>query len=133
MLTPPTTQDPTPNTQNLTPDGGCTVGTEPEIPRQAQFVFRRRGIVQTLLAPTARSGLTSQTSALVHAIVQTVAYADVFDYPLTTDEVHRYLIGRAASRGTVRGLLSNGQLPAKLLTRQGRYFTLAGREQAIDT
>ncbi len=91
--------------------------------------------MQTLAAPTARSGFrkTPQDSTLVRAIVQTVAYADVFDYPLTGDEVHRYLIGHAASRGTVRGILSNGQLAPALLCRQGRYFTLAGREEAVET
>lgn len=70
-------------------------------------------------------------AALRRAIVQTVAYADVFDYPLTADEIHRYLIGMPAGRGTVRGLLSN-DLP-KTLARSGRYFSLKGRESAVET
>jgi len=70
-------------------------------------------------------------AALERAVVQTVAYADVFDYPLTADQIHRYLIGVPAARGTIRGLLSN-QLP-RGLSREGRYFTLAGREAAIQT
>lgn len=68
---------------------------------------------------------------LQRAILHTVAYADVFDYPLTADEIHRYLIGMPAGRGTVRGALSNHLPPG--LSRSGRYFTLQGREAAIGT
>ncbi len=91
--------------------------------------------MQIVAPPTHRSGSLNidQQTALARAIVQTVAYADVFDYPLTTDEVHRYLIAHAASRGIVRGVLGNGKVVPSLLTRHGRYFTLAGREQAVDT
>jgi hypothetical protein len=70
---------------------------------------------------------------LNQAILQTVAYADVFDYPLTADEIHRYLIGAPTSRGTLRGVLGNGQLVPNLLSHSGRYFTLAGRESVIET
>jgi hypothetical protein len=67
---------------------------------------------------------------LERAIVQAVAYADVFDYPLTVEEIHRYLIGIRARRGDVRAALANGP---RGLTRSGRYVTLAGRESAIET
>lgn len=70
-------------------------------------------------------------AVLERAIVQTVAYADVFDYPLTADEIHRYLIGVRVGRGSVRTLL-NTQLP-KELKRSGRYFSLAGREAHVET
>jgi hypothetical protein len=72
-------------------------------------------------------------ATLERAIVQAVAYADVFDYPLTADEIHRYLIGVPASRGSVRAALATGKLVPDVLTRSGRYFTLAGHEGAVET
>jgi hypothetical protein len=72
-------------------------------------------------------------AALERAIVQAVAYADVFDYPLMADEVHRYLIGAQANRSVVRTVLSSGRLVPEPLTRSGKYFTLVGREHTIET
>ncbi|MGH2544057.1 MAG: hypothetical protein ACRDIB_14755, partial [Ardenticatenaceae bacterium] len=39
------------------------------------------------------------------AVLRTIAYADVFDYPLAADEVHRYLVGVPATAGTVQASL----------------------------
>ena len=84
----------------------------------------------------ARRGRTDRTDpgrvALERAIVQAVAYADVFDYPLTAEEVHRYLIGAPAGRGSVRTALSTPRFVPEVLSRTGRYFTLAGREATVE-
>jgi len=84
----------------------------------------------------ARRSRTDRTDpgrvALERAIVQAVAYADIFDYPLTADEVHRFLIGVPASRGSVRTALGGAKLIPEVLSRTGRYFTLAGRETIVD-
>ena len=66
--------------------------------------------------------------------MQTVAYADVFDYPLTADEIHRYLIGAPAAAAPCAASLGNGAPASRtLLGRSGRYFTLAGRESVVET
>ena len=70
-------------------------------------------------------------AGLERAIVETVAYADVFEYPLTADEIHRYLIGVPAGRGAIRSLL--GAKVPDGLSRSGRFFTLAGREASVET
>ncbi|MDR3572771.1 MAG: hypothetical protein P4L50_02830 [Anaerolineaceae bacterium] len=68
---------------------------------------------------------------LEQAILKTVAYADVFDYPLTLSEIQRYLIGEAAAIEKTRALLQNGCLiPYKLSSFQN-HFTLPGRERIV--
>jgi hypothetical protein len=92
------------------------------------------GTVAAVSAPRAARGVAVPgRAALERAIVETVAYADVFDYPLTADEVHRYLIGVPVSRGNLRAALASGALIPTVLGHNGRYYTLAGREAAIET
>jgi hypothetical protein len=65
--------------------------------------------------------------------LQTVAYADVFDYPLTVHEVHRYLAGVPASVSAVRASLADGLLSGHHLVYRQGYVTLPGRESIVET
>lgn len=61
---------------------------------------------------------------LLWAVVQTVTYSDIFDYPLTAREIHRYLTGVNAAVEEVA--LALQQAP---VMNTGEYFTLPGREE----
>jgi hypothetical protein len=63
---------------------------------------------------------------LSRAVLCTVAYADIFDYPLTALEVHRYLTGVSAPLDAV-----NQALEGRLFMRIGDYYTLPGREEIV--
>jgi hypothetical protein len=87
---------------------------------------------------TLGSGLESAhlTEALVarsveQAVLRTLAYADVFDHPLTAGEVHRYLVGVAAPFATVRAAL--GQMVPDLLMRREGFYMLRGRGELVET
>ncbi len=71
--------------------------------------------------------LDNSPDNLSRAALHTVAYADVFDYPLTAVEIHRYLTGLRAPLEAVVRALENGSL----FTRTGEYFTLPGREALV--
>ncbi|HLF73765.1 MAG TPA: hypothetical protein VI524_05440 [Anaerolineales bacterium] len=65
--------------------------------------------------------------ALTRAVLYTLAYADIFDYPLTAPEIHHYLTGlHAPLEAILRTLGANG-----LSARRGDYFTLPGREEIV--
>ena len=66
----------------------------------------------------------AQNPDLDNAILRTAAYADVFDYPLTTLEMHHYLMNFRASFEAVEQVLLEG----KLLRFSAGYYTLPGRE-----
>jgi hypothetical protein len=70
---------------------------------------------------------STPSPTLSNAILQTAAYADVFDFPLTSTEVHRYLIGIHTAREEVDQILVGG----KLLSRIGDYYSLPRREHLV--
>lgn len=77
--------------------------------------------------------IASSATKLELAIVQTAAYSDIFDYPLSAAEIHRYLIEATATRDAIEAALAGGCLtPGRLASRDG-YFALAGREQIVNT
>jgi hypothetical protein len=75
--------------------------------------------------------LDTSWSALERAIVMTVAYADVFDYPLTSREIHRYLAGVAADQAAVDTSLR--QLIGGALAQVGPYVMLPERAAIVET
>jgi hypothetical protein len=66
---------------------------------------------------------------LLRSVFHTLAYADIFDYPLTTAEVYRYLTSVQASRGEVVALLQDKSFFAQV----DEFFTLRGREHIVET
>jgi len=71
----------------------------------------------------------SSGEALRRSILATVIYADLFDHALTREEVHRYLIGRAASAAAVATMLDNdAELRGRIAPTEER-FHLKGRIQ----
>lgn len=63
---------------------------------------------------------------LQNAILETLAYSDVFDYPLTFDELHRYLT-ISAPRAELEACLSDMSFVS---TESGFYF-LANRDETV--
>jgi len=65
-------------------------------------------------------------ASLPEAVIKTIAFFDLFDYPLTPLEIRNYL-GEDRSLSDVRRILKNTD---RLAERQGFYF-LAGREEIV--
>jgi hypothetical protein len=68
-------------------------------------------------------------TTVLRSVFHTLAYADVFDYPLTAREVYRYLAWTNASFEAVTEALANTVLFSKIQN----YYTLPGREQIVQT
>lgn len=70
-------------------------------------------------------------SDVEQAVYHTVAYADIFNYPLRTTELQRYLIGVQASLDEVYEAVGKSTRKASLLETDG-YISLPNRRSIID-
>lgn len=67
-------------------------------------------------------------AVILQSVFHTLAYADVFDYPLTVPEVYRYLTSPKGTVEEVRRALSD----ESLFSQTREYFTLRGREEIVE-
>ena len=74
-----------------------------------------------------------ETGGLERAVLQTIAYADIFDYPLKLEEIHRYLDGLRASHDQIDRLLNRDYLAPNFLRVEDGYFTLPDRREIVRT
>ena len=66
-------------------------------------------------------------ASLAEAVLQTVLYADIFDYPLTRDEIHSFLLAPGGSPTEVDGAVDYLLNGTGLLEMDGTFVYRAGR------
>jgi hypothetical protein len=64
------------------------------------------------------------TEEVEQAVLRTLAYSDVFDFPLTLNEIHRYLIEHSNTPETLHSVLAR----LSQATQDRELYTLHGRE-----
>lgn len=72
----------------------------------------------------------TETPLLEGAILQTLGYADVFDYPLAVSEIHRYLTAQSATMEEVTGALHE-MMDSGLVACDSGFFSLPGRDSIL--
>jgi hypothetical protein len=70
------------------------------------------------------------TRLLSEAIQKTVAYGDLFDFPMTLSEIHRYLESAPAEVAEVRQAAE--RMAPERLQQVGQFFVLPGRTQLAE-
>lgn len=63
------------------------------------------------------------------AILQTLCYHDLFSYPLTLEEIHRFLIGRRATLKEVR--LALKKMIGRKVENLGKFYFLKNRREIV--
>jgi hypothetical protein len=64
---------------------------------------------------------------LAEAILRALLYADIFHYPLTVEEIHRYLVAYEATLAEVAQALAEDKTLRARVAWQGAYAMLAGQ------
>ena len=72
-----------------------------------------------------------EVPSLRQAILYAVTYADIYRYPLTVEEIARYLVGVQATVSEVRAALEQLTRDGEPLQRQDAYVMLQGAEDLV--
>ncbi|MEO8284949.1 MAG: hypothetical protein ABI670_00740 [Chloroflexota bacterium] len=70
---------------------------------------------------------------MVRTILGALAYADLFDYPLSAKEITRYQIESSFSAGEIGYCLATSPALADLVRHDGNMYCLRGRENVLET
>lgn len=68
---------------------------------------------------------------LEQAILYTITYGDIFQYPMTEKEIYRYLIGIKTTRLAIREALNRPNRLARWINRSGSFYLLPGRDEHV--
>jgi len=75
--------------------------------------------------------VSTRPTVLDRAIYSTVAYRDLFRFPVAPEEIHRYLHGMRCSPDDVRDALSHSAFLRSRLDGDGEFFCLRGRAESF--
>lgn len=74
---------------------------------------------------------TGPDSLVSDAILRTLLYADIFDFPMTVTEIHHFLIGHTAAFEEVGDALAHSPWLAAYVEGEGEYYRLRGRSDLV--
>jgi hypothetical protein len=74
---------------------------------------------------------TGPDSLVSEAILRTLLYADIFDFPMTAAEIHHFLIGQAAPLDEVQDALAGSTWLAQRVDGDGACYHLRGRSELV--
>jgi hypothetical protein len=77
--------------------------------------------------------IVASLDLLEQAILKTVAYGDIFQYPLTEEQIHRYLIGMKSTPHAVRNALRTSRNLADHLGHYWPFYLLCGQDAIVQT
>src|ERR1035437_8967870 len=80
------------------------------------------------LSPMVFRKFSKNMGSKKEAILKTLLYSDLFDYPLTEAEIYRYLIFQKIDKDQFSKLLENKNLP---IDRLNNFFFLKGRRKIV--
>ncbi len=69
-----------------------------------------------------------QENKIITSIIKTLSYSDIFDFPLTREEIYKYYIGEKVSRGAMSHVLRE-MVKAGQISKENNLYFLNGRQK----